>query len=93
MAKPSLVDRLHRFFSAGRADEAIQVRIVHDPRDSPPWTIEFLAERRTLLVRSGSTLQEALSSSLRALDEREAALRGGGRRPSLPRGPGPETAS
>lgn len=90
--KPSLVDRLHRFFAAGRR-EAIQVRIVHDPRDRPPWTVEFLVDRSTIVVRSGATLQAALTATLRGLDEREERLRAGGRRPPLREGPGPENAS
>lgn len=64
--KPTVVDRLHRFFSAGGPREAIQVRIVRDERDKPPWTVELLVDRRTLVVRAGATLQSALTAALDA---------------------------
>lgn len=78
----SLAVRLTRLLR--RRTELRKLVLVYDARDQPPWTCELTIDGRMVAIRSGTTLQAAVSAVSDAASARGVTVRPDTPAPSRP---------
>jgi hypothetical protein len=70
--RPTIAGRLNHLMR--RRGEPVELRVVYDDRDQPPWTAELVERGRPPMLRSGATVEAAIMAVALAAKDRRSTV-------------------